>query len=260
MDCSILGFPILYDLQELAQTHVHWVSDTIQPSHPLSSPSPLPSIFPSIRVFSNELALYIRWPKYIQRWFPLGLTVLISLLSKGLTKVFSSSVLRKHQFFGIQHFFYGPTLKHPSMTTGETIALATQTFVGKVMSLLFSMLSRFVIAFLPRSKRRLISWLLSSSAVILELKKIKSVTVSTFSPSICHEVMGPNANLLWTWLLYTFPLNMANVLKVNHIFLSFFYSFIHSAHILGTYQGSDTVLGVGHTATHKRGKNSAFIF
>ena len=181
MDCSILGFPVLYDLQELAQTHVHWVSDTIQPSHPLSSPSPLPSIFPSIRVFSNELALCIRWPKYIQHWFPLGLTVLI-LLSKGLTEVFSSTVLRKHQFFGIQHFFYGPTLKHPSMTTGETIALAIQTFVGKVMSLLFSMLSRFVIAFLPRSKRHLISWLLSSPAVILELKKIKSVTGFHFFP------------------------------------------------------------------------------
>ena len=80
-------------------------------------------------------------------------------------------------------------LSHPYMTTGKTIALTRWTFVGKVMSLLFNMLSRFVIAFLPRSKHPLISWLQSPSAVILEPKKIKSVTVSIVSPSICHEVM-----------------------------------------------------------------------
>ena len=79
------------------------------------------------------------------------------------------------------------------MTTGKTIALTRWTFVGKVMSLLFNTLSRFVIAFLPRSKHLLISWLQSPSAVILETKKIKSVTASTFYPSICHEVMGPDA-------------------------------------------------------------------
>ena len=81
-------------------------------------------------------------------------------------------------------------LSHPYMTTGKTIALTRQTFVGKVMSLLFNMLSRLVIAFLPRSKRLLISWLQSPFAVIFEPKKIKSATVSTVSPSICHEVMG----------------------------------------------------------------------
>ena len=84
-------------------------------------------------------------------------------------------------------------LSHPYMTTGKTIALTKCTFAGKVMSLLFNMLSRFVIAFLPRSKGLLISWLQSPSAVILEPKKIKSLTVSTVSPSICHEVMGPDA-------------------------------------------------------------------
>ena len=84
-------------------------------------------------------------------------------------------------------------LSHAYMTTGKTIALTRRTFVGKVMFLLFNMLFRFVIAFLPRSKRLLISWLLSPSAVILELKKIKSVTVSTVSPFICHEVMGLDA-------------------------------------------------------------------
>ena len=84
-------------------------------------------------------------------------------------------------------------LSHPYMTTGKTIALTRWTFVVKVMSLLFNMLSRFVIAFIPRSKPLLISWLQSLSAVILEPKKIKSVTVSTFSPSICHKVMRPDA-------------------------------------------------------------------
>ena len=84
-------------------------------------------------------------------------------------------------------------LSHPYKTTGKTIGLTMQTFVGKVMSLLFNTLLRFVIAFLPRSKHLLISWLQSPSAVILELKKIKSVTVSIFSPSICHEMMGPDA-------------------------------------------------------------------
>ena len=92
--------------------------------------------------------------------------------------------------------FYIVQLSQPYMTTGKTMALTRQTFVGKVMSLLFSMLSRLVITFLPRSKRLLISWLQSPSAVILEPKKIKSVTVSTFSPSVCHEMMGPDAMIL----------------------------------------------------------------
>ena len=85
-------------------------------------------------------------------------------------------------------------LSHPYMTTGKTIALTRQTFVGKVMSLLFNMLSRLVITFLPRSKRLLISWLQSPSAVILEPKNIKSATASTVSPSISHEVMGPECH------------------------------------------------------------------
>ena len=87
-------------------------------------------------------------------------------------------------------------LSHPYMTTGKTVALTRQTFVGKVMSLLFNMLSRFVIAFLPRSKCLLISWLQSPSAVILELPKMKSDTVSTVSPSISHEMLGPDAMIL----------------------------------------------------------------
>ena len=113
--------------------------------------------------------------------------------SKRLSRVFSGTTVQKHQFFSA--LFMGQ-LSHPYVTTGRNIALTRRTFVGKVMSLLFNMLSRFVIAFLPRSKRLLISWLQSPSAVILEPKKIKSVTVSTFSPSICHKVMGPDAMIL----------------------------------------------------------------
>ena len=101
-----------------------------------------------------------------------------------------TSVLWHSVFFIVQ-------LSHPYMTTGKTIALTTQTFVGKAMSLLFNMLSRFVIAFLPRSKHLLISWLQSPSAVISEPKKIKSVTVSIVAPSICHEVMGPDPMFLF---------------------------------------------------------------
>ena len=97
---------------------------------------------------------------------------------------------RKHQFFGAQLFIQ---LSHPYMTTGKIIALTIWTFVSKVMSLLFNTLSRFVIAFLPRTKHLLISWLQSLTSVILEPREIKSVTVSIFSPSICHEVMGPDA-------------------------------------------------------------------
>ena len=103
-----------------------------------------------------------------------------------------ASILQRSAFFIVQH-------SHPYTTTGKTIALTRQTFVGKVTSLLFNTLSRFVIAFLPRSKHLLISWLQSSSAVIFEPKKIKSVTISTVSPSICHEVMGPYAMIFVFW-------------------------------------------------------------
>ena len=92
--------------------------------------------------------------------------------------------------------FFIVQLSHPYMTTGKTIALARWTFVGRVISLLFNILSRLVITYLPRSKRLLISWLQSPSPVILEPPKIKSVTVSTVSPTICHEVMGPDAMIL----------------------------------------------------------------
>ena len=130
-------------------------------------------------------------PMNIQDWFPLGWTGWITLLSKGLKSLLQhysskASILQHSAFFIVQ-------LSNPYMTTGKTIALTRWTSVGKVTSLLFNMLSRFVIAFLPRSKHLLISWLQWPSAVILEPKKRKSVTVSIVSPSICHEVMEPDA-------------------------------------------------------------------
>ena len=114
MDCSTPGFPVHHQLPELTQTHVHCISDAIQPSHPLSSPLLQPSIFPSIRVFSNESVLPIGGqsigvsasasvlPMNIQAWFPLGFTGLISLHSKGLSRVFSNTAVQKHQFFSAQ--------------------------------------------------------------------------------------------------------------------------------------------------------------
>ena len=164
----------------------------------------LPSIFPSIRVFSDESVLPIRWPKYWSFSFSISpsneYSGLISfrmdwlelLEVQGILKsVFQhhsskASILRHSAFFIIQ-------LSHSKMTTGKTIALTRWTFVGKVMSLPFNMLSRLVMRFLQRSKLLLISWLQSPSVVILEPKKIKSVTVSIVSPSICHEVMGLDA-------------------------------------------------------------------
>ena len=166
-----------------------------------------PSIFPSIRIFSSESVLCIRWPKYWSFSFSirpsneyLGLISFrmdwLDLLAvHGILKSFlqhhssKASILQCSAFFLVQ-------LSHLYMIIGETIALTIWTFVGKVMSLLFNMLSRLVIAFLPRSKRLLISWLQSPSAVILEPPEIKSATVSIVSPSICHEVMGPDAMIL----------------------------------------------------------------
>ena len=112
--------------------------------------------------------------------------------SKGLSRVFSNTTVQKHQFLGAQLLFI-VQLSHPYMTTGKTIALTRWTFVSKVISLIFNILSRFVIALLLSSKSLLISWLQSPSAVIPEPRKIKSDTVSTVSPSIYHEVMGPDA-------------------------------------------------------------------
>ena len=181
--------------------------ESVMPSNHFILCCPLlrpPSISPSIKVFSNESVLHIRWPtcwnfsysispsneysgliSFWMDWLDLLAVqgTLKSLLQNCNSK---ASILWHSAFFMVQ-------LSHPYMTIGKPIALTRWTFVGKVMSLLFNMLSRLVITFLQRSKRLLISWLYSSYAMIFEPKKIKSDTVSTVSPSICHEVMGLNA-------------------------------------------------------------------
>ena len=150
----------------------------------------LPSIFPSIRVFSNESVL-IRWPQYwsfsfstlpmnIQGWFPLELIVLISFQSKGLSRVYSSNSVWKYPFFCLHQSLCFNS--QPYMTNGKIVALTIQTFVGKVMSLPFNMLSMFAIDILRRNKHVLNSWLHSLFTVILESMKIKSVSASNFSP------------------------------------------------------------------------------
>ena len=168
----------------------------------------LPSFPPSIRVFSNESTLRVRWPKYWcfsfsispsnehpglvsfrMDWFDL---LSIQGIHKSLLQHYSS----KASIF-LLRFLHSPTLTSIH-NHWKNHSLTRQTFVGKVMSLLFNMLSRLVITFVPRSKRLLISWLQSPSAVILKPRKIKSVTVS---PSICHEVMGPDAMILVFWML-----------------------------------------------------------
>ena len=158
-------------------------------SFPASGTFPMSQLFLTGGQSTGVSALASVLPMNIQDWSPSGWTGWICLQSKGLSRVFSNTTDQKHQFFGAWLSFI-VRLSHPYMTIGKTIALTRQTFVGKVMSLLFNMLSRLVITFLPRSKRLFISWLQTPSAVILEPQKIKSVTVS---PSICHEVMGPDA-------------------------------------------------------------------
>ena len=173
----------------------------------LCCPLLLPSIFPSIRIFSNESRHPIRWPKYWSFSFSIipskEIPGLISfrmdwldlLVAQGTLKSLlqhyssKASILQCSAFFIVQ-------LSHSYMTTGKTIALTRQAFVGKIMSLLFHILSRLGIAFLPSSKCLLISWLQSLSAVTLEPPKIKSVTVSSVFPSICHEVMELDARIL----------------------------------------------------------------
>ena len=199
--------------------------------HPTISSSVFPfssshQSFP-VWVFSNESALRIRWPKYWNFSFNISpsnehpglisfrmgcldlLAVQVTLKSLLQHHSSKASILRHSAFFIVQ-------LSHPYMTTGKTIALTRWTIVGKVMSLLFNVLSRLLITFLPRSKRLLISRLQSSSAVILEPRKIKSATVSTVFASISHEVMGRDAMILVFWMLSfkpTFSLSSFTFIK-----------------------------------------------
>ena len=207
MDCTTPGFLSITNSQSLLKL---MSIESVMPSnhlilcHPLLFPT---SVFPSFRVFSNESVLRLRWPKYWSFSFRIrpsneysglisfGMDWLDRLAVQGTLKSLlqhhssKASILLCSDFFIVQ-------LSYPYMTTGKNKALTRQTFVGKVMSLLFNKLSKLAIAFLPRNKHLLISWLQSPSAVILETPKINSLTVSTLSPSICHEVMGPVAMIL----------------------------------------------------------------
>ena len=206
--------------------------ESVMPSNHLILCRPLlllPSIFPSIKVFSNESAVSIRRPKYWSfsfnispsneysklisfrmDWFDLSVQgTLKSLLPHHSSK---ASILWHSVFFMIQ-------LSHPYMTTGKTTALTRQIFVGKVMALLFNMLSRLVIAFLPGSKHLLISWLQSPSAMILEPKEMNSVTVS---PSISHEVMGPDVMIfVFSMLNFKAAFSLSFFTFIKRLFSSF---------------------------------------
>ena len=170
-------------------------------------------------------------PMSTQDWSPLGWLGLALLAVQGTLKSLlqhhssKASILWRSAFFTVQ-------LSQPYKTTGKTIALMRQTFVGKVMSLLFYMLSRLVIVFLPRSKRLLISWLQSPSAVILEPKKIKSLTISIVSPSICHEMIGPGAMILVFWMLSFKPTFSTLLFHFHQEALEFSFSFCHKGGLI----------------------------
>ena len=204
MNHSTPGLPVPHQLPEFTCIESEMPSSHLILCRPLLL---LPLIPPSIRVFSSESTLHTRWPAY----WSFGLSISPSKEHPGLVSFRMDwldllavqgtlkSLLQHHRSkasFLWRSAFFTVQLSHPYMTTGKTIALTRRTFVGKVISLLLNMLSRLVITFLPRSKRLIISWLQSPSAVILEPKNIKSDTVSTVSPSICHEVMGPDAMIL----------------------------------------------------------------
>ena len=196
MDCSMQVFPVLHHIPEFAQTHVHWVGDVIQPSHPLLSPLLLPSIFPSIRIFSNESALRIRWPKYWSfsfsispsneysglisfwiDWFACSPRVSQEASPTPQFKNINSSMLNLHKEALISIHDYW-----------KTIAFTRQTFVCKAMCLLFNMLSRLVITFLTRSKHLLISWWQSPPAVIFGAQENK----------VCHRFYCVPIYLPWS--------------------------------------------------------------
>ena len=194
MDCSTPGCPVLHHLLECAQTHVHWFGNAIQASHPLSSPSP-----PALNLAQHqglfqwissshqvakvlELQLQHQSFQWISRVDFLSDWLIWSPCSPGDSQESSPAPQFKSINSSLLSSLYGPTLTSVH-DYWKTRALTMQTCVREVMSLLFNMLSRFVIAFLPRSKRVLIAWLQSSSSVILEPKKIRSVIVLTFSLS-----------------------------------------------------------------------------
>ena len=204
LHCPLLSLRVCSIPCPLSQWGNPTISSSVIPFSSCPQSLSVSGSFPLSRLFASggqnigaSVSASVQWIFRVdfQVDFP-GLTGLISLLSKGLSRVFSSTRVRRHQFFSTQAFFMAQ-LSHLYMTTGKTVSLIIQTFISKVMSLRFNMRSRFVIAFLPRSKRLLISWLQSLSTVIFEPKKIKSATVSTFSPSLCHGTRCLSLRFLW---------------------------------------------------------------
>ena len=217
--------PVHHQLLEFTQTHVHRAGDAIQPSHPLSSPSP-----PALNLSqhqclfkwvnsSHEMAKVLEFQLQSCQWTLRTDLLYNRLVLSPCNPRDSRESSPTPQFNSINSLrislLYSPTLTsiHDHW---KTIALTRRTFVDKVMSLFFNMLSRLVITFLPMSKHLLISWLQSPSAVVLEPRKIKSATVSTVSPSLCHKVMGLDAMILVFWMLNfktTFPLSSFTFIK-----------------------------------------------
>ena len=228
MNHSMPGLPVHHQLPELTQTYVHWVSDAIQPSHPPSYASP-----PALNLSQHQgLFQWVRSSHQVAKVLDINISPTnehpglisvrmdwLNLLAiqgtlKSLLQYHSSkaSILWCSAFFIVQ-------LSHPYMTTGNIITLTRQTFVGKVMSLLFNMLSRLVITFLQRSKRILFSWFQSPTAVILEPPKMKSDTASTVSLSISHEVMGLDAVISVFWMLRFKPtFSLASFTFIKRLF------------------------------------------
>ena len=208
MNCSTPGFSVLHHLPEFVQTHVRWVSDAIQPSHPLLPPSPFALYLSQHQGFSNELALHIRWPKYwsfslasvlpmnTQGWLPLGLTGLISLLSKELSEESSPAPQIESVKSLAISLLYGPTVIFIH-DYWKNLSFDYMDIVGKVMCLVFNALSRLFIAVLPRSKHLLVLWLQLPSQWFWSPRKWNL----TFSPSICHEVIVPDTMILVFWML-----------------------------------------------------------
>ena len=204
MNRSTPGLPVHHQLLEFTQTHIHRVSDAIQPSHPLLPSSPFAFNLSSIGNFSSESALHIKWPKYWNFSFSISPSNEYSELISFRTDWFDLLTVQGILKHLLQHHnskesipqylvFFMVQFSHLYMTTKKTIALIRWTFVSQVMSLLFNMWSRLLIAFLPRYKCLLILWLESPSAVILEPRKMKSATASTFSHlwsdgTRCHDL------------------------------------------------------------------------
>ena len=229
MNHSMPGLPVHHQIPESNQTHVHWVDDAIQPSHPLLSPFPPAFNLSQHQGLFKWVSSLHQWPKYWSFSFNIspsnehsGLISFrmdyLDLLAvqrtlKSLLQHYSSkvSILHRSTFFIVQ-------LSHPYVTTGKTIALTRRIFAEKVTSLLFNMLSRLATTFLPKSTRLLISWLQSPATVIFEPQKIKPATVS---PSICHEVMGPDAMILFFWMLSFKPIfSLSSFTFIKRLFSS----------------------------------------